>query len=841
MLIRLLILLMLAPSAAIATNVDQNSHQTVDKFWVYEDPSHHFNGQTVLSIPDSNWRIIEKGNINLGYRKATVWLKFDLTNITQAPLSKLLDINYPLLDYVSLYALSGNTVTTLMQSGDSLPFSSRNIDHPNFVTEIKLNPKTTHHYLLKVRSNAPIQSEIKIWSNDDFQSYYRSKASLTFLYLGILLSAALFNLVVFIFIKEKTYLVYGLYAGCFALLMASQDAILFEYVFPNRPQYHNWSQLILGCAAISLTTLFNLLFLQLNPRGKGRTLYLMSFIPIFVLLSAFAFSYVFAIKAALVCTLFIIPVCFLIGLRHSQGNINRAFYIGAWTWFIIGIIIFALARLGFIPFNAFSNHAIQLGSTLELLTFAVALARRLHIEKETRIQAQQIIIDSSRQSVKLQEELLHNATHNDITGLPNRNNFCKWLDKHLANQAPITIVLMRLSRIAELDKTLGRDISNYALEQFAMSLNSEIQTLDGIQCLNTHENFYAANLSNSTLGFALQTDDIETLKPLLLSLSKTLNHPIIINEMEIEPWVITGYACYPQDGQQAQTLLRNAGIALDNASNAENHICSYNQNIDTYDEKRLLLINELKAAIAQNKMTLHYQPLINTQTNDIIGAEALIRWHHKEYGLIMPDEFIETAEQTGIIQALSLWVIKNALQQLSIWKQTHPDFLMSVNISAHNIQDTHFIEALSFLMSEQQGLAKNVILEITETQMMGDTHHALKNLWALNELGFNIAIDDFGTGYSNLGYLKKLPANELKIDKTFILNLEDDKQNQVLVQTAIHMAHNLGMSVVAEGVESERCHNLLKTMGCDFCQGYHFSRPVPVEQFDRILDKAAKA
>jgi len=206
----------------------------------------------------------------------------------------------------------------------------------------------------------------------------------------------------------------------------------------------------------------------------------------------------------------------------------------------------------------------------------------------------------------------------------------------------------------------------------------------------------------------------------------------------------------------------------------------------------------------------------------------------------MPDEFIEIAEQTGIIQALSLWVIKSALQQLQKWKKITPDFLMSINISAHNIQDAHFIKAASILIKDKEALAKNIILEITETQMMLDTHHALKNLWALNELGFNIAIDDFGTGYSNLSYLKKLPANELKIDKTFILNLEDDKQNQVLVQTAIHMAHNLGMSVVAEGVESERSYTLLKSMGCDLCQGYHFSRPVPVDQFERLFNNIAK-
>ena len=834
------VLLLLVPCAATATSIDLNGRHSVDEFWLFEDPNHHFNGQSVLDFENNSWQPINQSNINLGYQKATVWLKFNLTNTTDQSLVKLIDINYPLLDYVTLFEIKNKRTHTLLETGDSLPFNTRKIKHPNFVSVVTLKPRSTQQFILKIKSNAPIQSEIIVWTPDDFQAYYRSKASLTFLYLGMLLSAALFNLVVFFFIKEGTYLAYGLYAGVFSLLMASQDAILFEYIFPNHPQYHNWSQLILGCFAISLTTIFNLFFLQLDPKTKGKPLYLMSFIPVVILLSSFLVSFVFAIKAAIISTLFILPACFFVGLYHSKNNINRLFYLAAWTWFIIGIIVFALARLGFIPFSAFSNHAIQIGSTLELLTFAIALARRLHSEKETRIQAQQIIIDSSRQSAKLQQELLYNATHNEITGLPNRNSFSQWLEKHIDLQQPFTVVLMRLSRIAELDKTLGRDISNYALEQFAIALNSEVQSHSNIECLDHHENFYAANLSNSTLGFVVNTSEKDSLKDLLANLNNRLNTPITINEIEIDPWVITGHSSYPRDGQIAQTLLRNAGIALDNANQSENHISRYRKSIDTYDERRLSLVNELKTAIAQNHMQLYYQPLICAKTNNMIGAEALIRWPHAEYGMIMPDEFIEIAEQTGIIQALSLWVIKSALQQLQKWKKITPDFLMSINISAHNIQDAHFIKAVSILIKDKEALAKNIILEITETQMMLDTHHALKNLWALNELGFNIAIDDFGTGYSNLSYLKKLPANELKIDKTFILNLEDDKQNQVLVQTAIHMAHNLGMSVVAEGVESERSYTLLKSMGCDLCQGYHFSRPVPVDQFERLFNNIAK-
>ncbi|NVK36696.1 MAG: EAL domain-containing protein [Gammaproteobacteria bacterium] len=836
MLYQIFLLLMLVSCAANASQLDNQDLQRVNELWVYKDHNHHFNQQSIQSIDPSLWQHIDHPNINLGYQSATVWLKFKLTNTTPKPLTRLIDINYPLLDYVTLYQVMDLDKTRiLLESGDSLPFSSRKINHPNFVSEIDLAGNSEASFLLKVKSNAPIQMEIKIWESDSFQFFYRSKASLTFLYLGILLSTALFNLVVFLFIKERTYLIYGVYAGSFALLMASQDAILFEYIFPNHPAYHNWSQLILGAATLSLTCLFNLVFLQLNKQDKGRLLYIFSFIPIGIILSGFAIDYAFAIKALVLSIIIIVPACFIIGFIHSKQNENRGFYLIAWTWLLTGVVIFALAKLGIFPFNLFTNHAIQLGSTLELLTFAIALAKRLHTEKETRIQAQQIIIDSSRQSAMLQQELLYNATHNDVTGLPNRNHFSSWIDQHIKQQKGFTVVLMRLSRIAELDKTLGRKISNYALEQFALILNSEIQSLTDIQCIDIQEDFYAANLSNSTLGFVINTQDPDIIKKELIYLQETINQPININEMQIDPWVLTGFARYPEHGTNSQMLLRNAGIALDSSHNGDHQICSYHHNLDTYNERRLTLINELKAAVANNEMALHYQPLICTGNKQIIGAEALIRWPHAEYGTIMPDEFIEIAEQTGIIQALSLWVFKSALHQLINWQKNNPDFLMSINISTHNIQDPHFISALSLIINDHKHLTKNMILEITESQMMSDTLHAFKNLWTLSEMGFVIAIDDFGTGYSNLGHLKKLPANELKIDKTFILNLEDDNQNQVLVQTAIHMAHNLGMSVVAEGVESERCYKLLKDMGCDMCQGYHFSRPVPAEQFNSLM------
>ncbi|GAA6133315.1 hypothetical protein NBRC116188_01040 [Oceaniserpentilla sp. 4NH20-0058] len=835
--IRLFVVLMFLSCLATAMEVGSEDKITINQFEYFIDSNHHYSPQTIDNSTNLKWTEINQTSINLGYEQSTVWIKFHITNSLTSNRDYLLDINYPLLDYIDLYERRNKQYHTLIHSGDGRPFDSRDFKHPNFVTAIKLTPNETKSFLIKVRSNAPIQTEVLLWSPNEFQNFYRSKASITFLYLGVLLSTALFNLVVFLFIKERTFLAYGLYATSFALLMTSQDAILFEYIFPNHPKYHNWAQLILGASTLSLTCLFNLLFLKLNKSSNGKLLYLMSFVPIGIVLSSVIIGYSMAIKLLISSILLIIPLCFMIGVIHSKNNENRIFYLVAWSWLFIGVIIFIFSKLGYIPFNLFTNHAIQLGSALELLTFAIALAKRLHTEKETRIQAQQIIIDSTKQSAKFQQELLYNATHNDITGFPNRNLFSRELETLIKTENSFTVVLLHLSRISELDKTLGREISNYVLEQVSINLNSYIHHMENIQCLDKLEEFYAANLSNSTFSFVIKNNKKQEVDQVLQSLAHKINKPILVNELLIDPWVTQGYAIYPEHGKSASLLLRNATIALDHADTKESGISYYHTDQDTYNERRLILINELKPAISTNKMQLLYQPLINTNSEAIIGAEALIRWPHEDYGVVLPDEFIEIAEQTGIIQALSLWVFKNALNQLKLWLKMNPNFLMSVNISAHNIKNKEFIRAILLLISDTPNIAKNIILELTESQMMGDTQHTLENLWSLSEHGFNIAIDDFGTGYSNLSYLKKLPANELKIDKTFILNLESDKQNQVLVQTAIQMAHNLGLKIVAEGVESEKCRAILETMQCDMCQGFHFSKPISAKQFSILIDK----
>jgi len=820
-----------------ATELSGAYKTPIENFSILEDPSNILTASTVLSQPNQKWTQLERQNLNLGYTQSAIWVKFELSNRSNQTLNRILDITYPLLDSVTLYRLENRKLKKIMASGDASPFANKNISHPNHVQAISMKANTRDVFYIRIKSNSPIQTQFLVWDLNEFQNHYRSISGFNFFYLGLIFSIVIFNFFVFLFLKETVYITYAFYAAFFGLLMTSQNAILFEYLYPNLPIFHNWSQLLFAAGTISLTSLFNFHFLKINRNSPGsKTLITYTAIPLLLVMVSPFIGFALSIQLVVISALIIVPTCFLIGVHYSKNRRDQKLYLLAWSWLIIGVLIFLLQKLGTVPFNFLTSNSIQIGSALELVTFALALARRIHTERETRIHAQQIIIEGSKRTAQLHKEMLHNATHHPVTQLPNQAAIESFIDENSESLEKFNLVFVRLSRINEIDKTLGRKFSEEALAIFSARLNRAAEQLSNIVKIERDSAFWVATLNSDTHCLIVQSTDSQLFIDQLQNLKERADTPLEISGMEIEPYLTLSYSVFPNHGKDAASLLRHAGIAIDHANPGDQSLVRYENKIDPYNERRLNMMGDLNRAIYSDKLALHFQPLVDTHSQEILGAEALIRWPHEEYGMIMPDQFIEPAEKTGVIQALSLWVLRNAIKQQTQWIKTRPNFLLSVNISAFNLQDTKFIEAVHILFAEHQNLSKNIILEITESQMMTDTKHALKNLWQLSELGFHIAIDDFGTGYSNLAYLKKLPASELKIDKTFILNLESDKQNQVLVQTAIHMAHNLGMKVVAEGVESEHARKLLSEMGCDMCQGFHFSRPVPSTQFDTLFN-----
>jgi EAL domain-containing protein (putative c-di-GMP-specific phosphodiesterase class I) len=291
-----------------------------------------------------------------------------------------------------------------------------------------------------------------------------------------------------------------------------------------------------------------------------------------------------------------------------------------------------------------------------------------------------------------------------------------------------------------------------------------------------------------------------------------------------------GVSLAPLHGGDSSTLLKRADIAMYSAKSTTKGVVVYDPAIDHNTTRRLVLASELRRAIAANKLEVWYQPVASLPTGDVTGFEALLRWHHDDFGDISPGEFIPVAEQTGLIEPLTWWMLRESLRELRRWHDNGYDVTLAVNLSARSLLDTEIADRFDRLLEETGVSPSSLEVEITESCIMADADRAERILRKLSALGISISIDDFGTGYSSLSRLKTLPVHTVKIDRSFVKNLCTDEDDEAIVRSTIELARNMGHRVVAEGVEDLETWDRLIELGCDHVQGYYLSRPLPADK-----------
>jgi EAL domain-containing protein (putative c-di-GMP-specific phosphodiesterase class I) len=300
-----------------------------------------------------------------------------------------------------------------------------------------------------------------------------------------------------------------------------------------------------------------------------------------------------------------------------------------------------------------------------------------------------------------------------------------------------------------------------------------------------------------------------------------------IDAIEIDAAASAGIALFPGHGDTPDLLLRRADVALVQAADASSGVALYDAGRDPYQPERLALIGELRRAIDGGQLTLHYQPKVDMASGTLTGVEALVRWDHPRLGRLPPDRFIPLAEQSGSINALTRWVLREAMRQAYAWQRLGLDLTIAVNLSAKNLQNTELTDQLGRMLSSSGMAADRLVLEVTESAIMTDEPRVQESLARLDARGVEIAIDDFGTGYSSFANLRRLPVSEIKIDKSFVSNVTTSDEDRMIVASIVELGHNLGLSVVAEGVENDAIWDVLSGLRCDVAQGYYLSRPLP--------------
>ncbi len=441
---------------------------------------------------------------------------------------------------------------------------------------------------------------------------------------------------------------------------------------------------------------------------------------------------------------------------------------------------------------------------------------------------EQLLISETHMRAVLEYQILHDA----LTGLPNRTLLMDRLEQAILtarrDHRHFSLMITDLDHFKEINDALGHHCGDIILQQAAERMKAVIRGSDTV-----------ARLGGDEFAFLLPTADSHQALRIAGKVLPELERPYEIEDRRFALGASIGISMFPEDGDDSATLMRRADLAMYAAKRDNRGAVLYSDDLDRDSLQYLSLKNELRAAIDNDQLVLCYQPVIDLQSGSITGVEALARWRHPTRGMLYPDDFIPLAERTGLIRPLTMWVMKTAAQHGQAWFRLGIELRIAVNLSVHNLHDAELPQTIDAILGSGSAQPLPLRLEITETAIMPGPSHALEVLNRLSARGVRISIDDFGTGYSSLAYLKQLPVDEIKIDKSFVTGMVHDSDDAVIVRSTIDLAHNIGLRVVAEGVEDQATYDLLAGMHCDSVQGYYVSRPIEAGELLEWLEGSA--
>lgn len=427
--------------------------------------------------------------------------------------------------------------------------------------------------------------------------------------------------------------------------------------------------------------------------------------------------------------------------------------------------------------------------------------------------------------------LEYQALHDPLTELPNRKLLNNRLQQEILrvgrNKKSLVLIMSDLNHFKEINDTLGHHVGDIVLQQAATRLFRTFRKTDSV-----------ARLGGDEFAILLPETSLEQARHISQKVVEAFEIPFVVEGNNLSLGISMGLVECPTHGDDVNILVQRADVAMYIAKRNNLGFSVYDPDKDTHSVGRLALMTEFRTAIEECSLDIVYQPKVDFSTREIIGAEALLRWNHPQRGCIEPDEFIPLAEQTGLIKPLTTWVLDMAVQQCLEWRSIWPEFNVAVNLSVHNLHDAALLDQVRRLIDEHHMPPSCLTLEITEGDIMSNPIRAREILETLDMMGIALSVDDFGTGYSSLSYLKQLPVSELKIDKSFVMEMIEDENDEVIVKATIDLAHNLGLKTVAEGVADQKTWDFLRSLNCDIAQGYFISRPVSAEEFARLASSS---
>lgn len=812
------------------------------KFEYFEDVDKKQALDDILSLPDESWVESEGENASFGFSGSQFWLRLKISNTEVVAQNLVFELAYPLLDDVTFYAIKSDILVRELDTGDSKPFYPRDIEHPNMTFRFQLEAGEEVDLYTRIQTKGSMILPVKVWQENQFFEFAAKEQTFHFFYYGCLSVIILINLAIFITLREKLYLFYSLGTLGYLLFFITSRGYGQLLFFSQFPAVH--SQLFLS--SMPILALFSLLFARefLKTKQHSRVMDMalvgMIYFEYFNMVAAVVFDYNTAVRISAVSVMVLFVVLFCAGpVAWRAKRRSGVFFTIAWIPLTLGILATAGRTTGFLPNNFFTEYAMQLGSGLEAFILTLALADRLYREREEKIIAQAASLQHEQQRLATQSQLSEAMMRDPITNLANRNRF-EWLANNIfieQQDERFAVFVARVTRINEITRTLGLSSVERILRTIAERMNLTISKMPGVVTTQGLQGSTDATfqLTGDTFAVIVKQSVFEKHLDKYQAFIQRLSLPIEIDSLSIELDPLVGCALYPEHGENAAQLIRNAHVAMESSHHATDQIGYYDRALDIYNESRLTLMSDLREALKNDEPLLYYQPKLEFNDDSIVGLEALIRWEHPQRGFVSPAEFVPLAEQTGVVRQLTLWVIDRAAKDLKWLRSVGYAGNMSVNISTKDLLSEHLKDHIEVVLEKYQIDPAKIFLELTETAAMDEPEAGLVALNQLTSLGLKISIDDFGAGYSSLSYLKKLPASEIKLDRSLIMDITRSESSRLIVKASIDMAHGLGYKVVAEGVEDIETAELLKTLKCDKLQGFWLCKPKSLQDISEWL------
>lgn len=804
---------------------------------VYIDKSNTLTANQVADLEDKLFTPNNFGSIKLSANK-TNWLKLNIAQESSDLIQK---------DWLfEFFAQEKNLSSELFEINPNGKINSLSSQEQSYsilkgrkfnssAYPFHLNKKTNLTLLIKVIPKEDINASASIWNPHYIESSNNQISSIIGIFYGVLLLIFIYNLFLNISVGDITYSFYLLYLSAVAVFMLSLSGLGNIQLWSFLPDFSIRVALSSGAGSLLWGSFFCLSLLETKRHSPKINKLLLASLPFsFALaLSPFFFetsliSWCFFPASG---AIYILTVAAVLKNWQANGHHPARLYFLALLCLPIGLIIYTLNSFNLFPYPMLGYFSFHIAFATHLLLLSLGLIDRTQNDNKLKyieLGKQHQSIMASRRS---EDEMLSRALHDPLTGLPNRLALQKRMPEIIREaeiyQQSIAVVLINLSHFHEINNTLGHQNGDDLLKIVTTRLAEVANNLESSTVIDTDANKASvASIEGVTYALVLLVDTQQQVEFAAKRVLTSMRKHFEFKEMSIDIGARLGVSLFPEHGKDLNTLVRRALVAMENADKNATHLTMYSPELDPYSPRRLALMGELSQAIDSDSLFLYFQPQVDIEQNSVIGVEALARWKHPDHGFIPPDEFIPLAEKTGLTRKLTRWVLNKALEQCAFLISQGIEISVSVNLSAQNLQEANFVTRVKSLLAKHKVPPNFLMLELTETAVMNDPNHAQFVLTQLSNEGIRISIDDFGTGYSSLSYIKKLPIDEVKIDKSFIMDMVNDKDDSVIVDTTLHMSHNLGLRVVAEGVESEEILNALRKLGCDIAQGYYLTRPL---------------